>query len=539
MDKSRWVVGKVLADQAKARGDRPFLTACDGGARATTTTLTYAEADRMANRMARTLAALGVGPGDRVAVMLPNGLEACTVWLGLARRGAVHVAVNTGLKGAFLEHVLRDAGVSLLVADARYAEVLGALDVSRLRVKRLVVCGGDASRASSPMAGVESSPLASLLSSDGAPLPDAPEVSYRDTATIMYTSGTTGPSKGVLMPHAHVYLLGLGAVENLGVTESDVYYVTLPLFHANAMFMQLYACLIAGAHAVVVPKFSASSWLDDIRRHGCTMTNMIGVMTDFVLQQPSRPDDADNPLRLVLAVPTPPEIAPAFRARFGTAMVEGYGMTEVNMPLYYPVDAPPRDGSCGKPYSRFFDVRIVDPETDEPLPPGATGEIVVRPREPFAFMAGYVGMPDKTLEAWRSFWFHTGDAGRMDDDGCFYFLDRIKDRIRRRGENVSSFEIEAVLVSHPQIAEAAAIAIPSELPGGEDEVKACLVPHHGEAPDPAEVLAYCTARMPRFAVPRYFEILPALPRTPTEKVQKAKLREAGVTARTWDADAAR
>ena len=379
--------------------------------------------------------------------------------------------------------------------------------------------------------------LASLLAADDADLDDSHLVTYRDTATIMYTSGTTGPAKGVLMPHAHVYLLGLGAVENLGVTPRDVYYVTLPLFHANAMFMQLYACLIAGAHAVIAPRFRASQWLSDIRRFGCTLTNTIGVMSDFVLQQAAREDDADTALRLVLAVPTPPAIADVFRARFGVAMVEGYGMTECNMPLYMPRGDAPRAGTCGKPYARFFEVRVVDPDTDEPLPPGVTGEIVVRPREPFAFMAGYVGMPEKTLEAWRSFWFHTGDAGRTDEDGYFYFVDRIKDCIRRRGENVSSWEIEAVLVGHPRIAEAAAVAVPSTLPGGEDEVKACLVARAGEIPDLAEVRAYCEERMPRFAVPRYLELLPALPRTPTEKVQKAKLRAAGVTPATWDAEA--
>jgi crotonobetaine/carnitine-CoA ligase len=237
-------------------------------------------------------------------------------------------------------------------------------------------------------------------------------------------------------------------------------------------------------------------------------------------------------------VPTPAEIAASFRERFGVPLIEGYGMTEVNIPLYMPLDAPYRPGSCGRVYDRYFEVRVVDPETDEEVPRDSVGEIVVRPREPFGFMLGYNAMPERTVEAWRNFWFHTGDAGRQDSDGYFYFVDRIKDTIRRRGENLSSYEIERVLIEHPAVAEAAAVAVRSEIAGGEDEVKACVVLAPGQALSPEALLDFCQTRMPHFAVPRYVEFLGALPKTPTAKVQKAILRQSGISGATWDREAA-
>lgn len=524
IDKTGWVVGRVLAAQAAARGDRAFLIAPPAAP------VSFAEAHRMATRVADGLRRLGVGAGDRVAVMLPNGLDYCSTWFGINRLGAVVVAVNTGYRGAFLRHVLENSAAGTLVCAAELLDLVAEIE-SDLRHLRRVIVAGEGPRPA--FARLPLLDFAAILGDEGAAIDDA-AVSYRDLSSIMYTSGTTGPSKGVLMPHAHCYLLGLGAVENLRLTQRDAYYVCMPLFHANAMFMQVYASLIVGCPAVIVPRFSASSWLPDIRGHGCTVTNTLGVMTEFIMRQPPSPEDRDHRLRLVLAVPTPPSLAPAFRQRFGCRIMEGYGMTEVNIPLYMPLDGPARDGSCGRVYERFFEVRVVDPETDEEVSAGEVGEIVVRPREPFCFSLGYNDLPDKTVEAWRNFWFHTGDAGRRDAEGYFYFVDRIKDCIRRRGENISSFEIEAVLLAHPDVAEAAAVAVPAGIAGGEDEIKVCLVPRPGARLDPHEVAAHCQGKMPAFAVPRYIEVLDRLPRTPTEKVQKAALRAAGVAPATWD-----
>ncbi|HUJ74274.1 MAG TPA: AMP-binding protein, partial [bacterium] len=332
--------------------------------------------------------------------------------------------------------------------------------------------GAGPSGTTRPLQRLELRPFADLLR-EGPPV--AVPVSYRDVGTIMYTSGTTGPSKGVLMPHAHMFLFARGEVDALRLTPADVYYICMPLFHANALFMQLYATLIAGGRCCIVPGFSASRWLDDVRLYGATVTNTLGVMTEFVFRQPPRPEDRQHRLRAMCAVPAPPEIAAAFRERFGVPLLEGYGMTEVNIPAHMRLDTPYRPGSAGPVAEEYFQVRIVDPDSDEELPRGTVGEIVVRPRVPYAFMAGYNGMPEKTVEAWRNFWFHTGDAGRMDADGYLYFVDRLKDAIRRRGENVSSYEIERVVAEHPAVEEVAAVAVKSLLPGGEDDIKVCVV----------------------------------------------------------------
>ena len=530
VDKSGWVVGSVLAAQAAARRNQPFLQFQDGPP------VTYGEADAAANRLANGLLRLDVPPGEHVGVMLPNSIEYCIVWFALSRIGAVQVCINTAYRGIFLRHVLTNAGVRTLLMHADYLPALADLEDELPALQTAFVLGMGTGAATPAFKRIRLLPYETLLDAPAQPM--RREVSYRDIGAIMYTSGTTGPSKGVLMPHAHLYLLGLGEVDNLGLCAEDTYYICMPLFHANAMLMQLYGTLIAGAKAVIVPAFSASRWLDDIRRHGITITNTLGVMTEFIYRQPERPEDGDNRLRVICAVPNPAEIREAFEQRFKTRLIEGYGMTEVNIVLYHPMHQPYRTGSCGLPYDTYFEVRVVDPETDEELPPGQVGEIVARPREPYGFMQGYNAMPERTVEAWRNFWFHTGDAARRDEDGYFYFVDRIKDCIRVRGENISSYEIEKVLSEHPAVAEAAAVAVKSELVGGEDEVKACVVLKSGQRLTPQEVLDFCQPRMPYFAVPRYVEFVEALPKTPTEKVRKTALREAGITVATWDREAA-
>ena len=457
VDKSGWVVGQVLAAQAAARGQRPFLQFQDEPP------VTFAEADAAANRLANGLLRHDVQPGEHVAVMVPNSVDYCTIWFALSRLGAVQVCINTAYRGVFLTHVLTNAAPRYVLIQADYLPALAEIEDDVPAVQQAFVLGLDAGTPP-PFKRIRLAPYEALLESPATPI--AREVSPRDVGAIMYTSGTTGPSKGVLMPHAHLYLFGLGEVENLRLTAEDTYYICMPLFHANAMLMQLYGCLIAGCKAVIVPSFSASRWLDDIRRHGVTVTNTLGVMTEFIYRQPERPEDGDNRLRLICAVPAPAELREAFERRFNTRLIEGYGMTEVNIVAYHPLDAPYRPGSFGLPYERYFEVRVADPDTDEEVPPGEVGEVVVRPREPFCFMQGYNAMPERTVEAWRNFWFHTGDAARRDEDGYLYFVDRIKDCIRVRGENISSYEIEKVLTGHPAVAEAAAVAVKSEVAGG-------------------------------------------------------------------------
>ncbi|MGQ4808208.1 Crotonobetaine/carnitine--CoA ligase [Candidatus Entotheonellaceae bacterium PAL068K] len=531
VDKASWVVGNILARQGEALYDKPFVQFEDQEPH------TFAAMDQSAHRVANALAGLGVQHGDRVLVMVPNSIAFLQAWFGINRLGAMLVPINTAYKGAFLEHVINNAAARLMIIDRAYVPILQAIEAHVPRLETAIIVDADAAEMPlSSFARLRALPFRELFEQPATPV-QVP-VSYRDIGAIMYTSGTTGPSKGVLMPHAHLYLFGHAKIEAIRLTPDDVYYCCMPLFHANALFMQVYSSLIVGCPIVLAGSFSASRWLDDIRRSQATVTNTLGVMTEFIYRQPPRPEDRDHRLRVIVAVPVAPEWGEAFQHRFHTRLLEAYGMTEVNIPTYMPYDAGLRPNSCGKVLTEWFDMRVVDPETDEPLPPNTVGELVVRPKHPWCFMAGYYAMPEKTVEAWRNFWFHTGDAGTYDEAGYFYFMDRIKDCIRRRGENISSYEVEQVLSAHQAVAESAAVAVPSDIAGGEDEVKVCVVVRPGMSVTCEALLDYCQERMPYFAVPRYVEVVQELPKTPTEKVQKHKLREAGVTLTTWDREAA-
>jgi crotonobetaine/carnitine-CoA ligase len=509
-DHHRWILPEVLEAQARHRRDQPLLTVVGEGS------LTYAAAAAQARQVAAHCAGLGIAPGDPIAVLLPNGLEFVRLWLGLGRLGAVFVPINTALTGDFLAHQLRDCGARIVVAAGDMAEAVR--DV------------------------LPTVPGLRLLNVDGwqsAPEYDGPLPAASDTACLMYTSGTTGPSKGVLMPHAHCYLFGLGSIEGLGITAADRYYVSMPLFHANGLFMQLYATLIAGASAVLRGRFSASAWLNDIRDNDCTVTNLLGTMSQFVIAQPPTAEDRDHLLRVVCPVPNPPAHEQAWRERFAVPdVVSAYGMTEVNIPLYGRLGTS-RPGKAGLVLDRWFEVEIRDADTDDLLPAGRIGEIMVRPKIPFAFMAGYFGLPEATVAAWRNFWFHTGDSASMDQDGWVTFVDRTKDCIRRRGENISSYEVESAIARLDGVAEVAAYAVPAGEEGTEDEVMIAVVPVTGATLDALAVAAHADRTLPRFARPRYVEVVDALPKTPTQKVRKQQLRTRGVTSATWDRNAAR
>lgn len=535
VDKTGWVLGTVLAKQGTALRDKPFVQFQDDPP------LTFGDMDARANRVANALAALGVQRDERVLLMLPNSIAFLDAWFGINRLGAVMVPINTAYKGGFLEHVINNAAVNgsarVMIIDREFAPVLQASEDRVPNLETVVVSDPGSSATDRPaFSRLRAVSFDTLLDAPATPV-NVP-VAYHDLGAIMYTSGTTGPSKGVLMPHAHLYLYGHAKIKAIRLTPEDVYYCCMPLFHANALLMQVYSALIVGCRLVLARSFSASRWLDDVRRCRATVTNTLGVMTEFIYRQPPRAEDRDHRLRVVVAVPIAPEWGQAFQQRFNTRLLEVYGMTECNIPTYMPYEEGLRDNSCGKVLDEWFEMAIVDPDTDEELPPDTVGEMVVRPKEPWAFMAGYHAMPDKTVEAWRNFWFHTGDAGRRDAEGYFYFIDRMKDCIRRRGENISSYEIEQVLNDHPAIAESAAVAVKSSFAGGEDEVKACVLLRPGMQIQPEKLLDYCQERMPYFAVPRYVEFIGDMPKTPTEKLRKHVLREAGVTPATWDREAA-
>jgi crotonobetaine/carnitine-CoA ligase len=366
--------------------------------------------------------------------------------------------------------------------------------------------------------------------------PDAalPDVTYDELASIFFTSGTTGPSKGVAMPHAQMYFFGEETASLTRLASDDTYMTTTPLFHGNAQFMASYPALIRGARLVLRSRFSASRWVDQIRASEVTVTNLLGVMMDFVWKQEPRLDDADNPLRAVFSAPTASSILEGFMARFGIeAFVEVFGLTETSAPILSPYGEARPAGAAGLVMDEWFDVRLVDPVTDEEVPVGQVGELVVRPRVPFICSMGYFNMPDRTVEAWRNLWFHTGDALRRDEEGWYYFVDRFKDALRRRGENISSYELEQAILGHPHVLECAVFAVPAGFEAGEDEVMAAIVVDGAEVSG-REIWEWCDERLPSFAVPRFVRFVDELPKTQSQKVQKAVLRTTGVTADTLD-----
>ncbi|HEY4174033.1 MAG TPA: ATP-dependent acyl-CoA ligase, partial [Rhodopila sp.] len=437
--------------------------------------------------------------------------------LGCGWIGAVLVPINTAAMGPQIGYYLRNCGARLLVTEHRFLDRLEL--AGTLPVERIWVVGGDDRSHAEPFP-----PLA-------APVEAAP-VLPGDPLAVLYTSGTTGPSKGVICPHAQYYWWGANSAALLQVEADDVLCTTLPLFHINAL-NTLAQALLTGARMVLETRFSAYGFWPAMAARGATVVYLLGAMVPILLAQPITPQERTHRIRRGLGPGVPAELMTAFTARTGVSLVDGYGSTETNFVIGATM-ADRKPGSMGR-IRPGFEAQVVD-EHDNPVPAGIPGELVLRAQEPFAFAAGYFGMPDKTVEAWRNLWFHTGDRVARDTDGWFRFIDRLKDVIRRRGENISSHEVEQVLLSHPDIEAAAAFPVASDL--AEDEVMAALVIRPGQPFDPVALMRFCEARMPYFAVPRYVEVLPDLPRTENGKIQKFKLRERGVTPETWDRDAA-
>ena len=522
-DRSAWTVGDVLRSRAASHADRVYLDVPSVGV-----ALTYRETAEVAHRIGSGLLAADLQQGDRVVVMMPNNPEYILTWLGTAVAGLVEVPINTAYRGTFLEHQVRTVAPTAAVITAELAERFAEAAAACGTITTFYLVGepGDAPEILQA-AGFAVRGFEELRSAEPGPLP---EIRPQDLAAIFFTSGTTGLSKGVAMSHAQLFFFADEGRALVRLTDEDVYLSVGPLFHGNAQFLTAYPSLIAGARYVLREKLSASRWTSWLRESGVTVTNLVGVMSDFLWKQPARPDDAVESLRCVWAVPNPPEsVAEQFKARFGIeVLVENFGLTEVSMPILTPYDEPRPAGAAGRVVEDWFEVRLVDPETDEEVPVGEVGELVVRPKVPWIICNGYFGMPDKTAEALRNCWFHTGDGLRRDEDGWYYFVDRLKDALRRRGENISSFEVEQAILSHDGVAECAVVAVKA---GGanEDEVMAVVVPAPGHALELEEFWAHCTRAMPAFAVPRYVRIVEELPKTPSGKIQKAELRGLGAS----------
>jgi crotonobetaine/carnitine-CoA ligase len=475
---------------------------------------------------------LGVQPGERVVTMLPNSFGAYHAWLGLSWLGATEVPANTAYRGRMLRYVIEDADARALVISQRYLPQLREVAAELPGLQRVVVPDASTQLPDLPLPVVRGDEFLR----DIQPIDDSTGPNYWDVAAIIYTSGTTGPSKGVRMPWGTLWSV-VDAPSDDFLHAGEGLYSTFPPFHMSGKYM-LYQAAQRRARLVIREQFSARHFLDDVRRHDVNVACLLGAMAPFLNQIPERPDDASTPLRGVVLTPVPPGVE-EFERRFGVRVGTSYGMTEIGLPFASDGFTLANTTSCGRLVDGWagYEVRIVD-EHDQPLPPNQPGELVVRAREPWVLNAGYHGKPEATAEAWRNGWFHTGDAFICDEDGNYYFFDRIKDAIRRRGENISSFEVEALVNEHPEVVECAAIAVPSEF--SEDEVKVCVVCREGSDLAEAQLVEFLVPRMPKFMVPRYVELVDALPKTEgTMRTRKFELRAELVNDRTWDREAAR
>ncbi|MGW8686613.1 AMP-binding protein [Streptomyces sp. NPDC055817] len=461
----------------------------------------------------------GHAPGDRVALMIGNRIDFLAWWLGTAIADLVSVPLNTAMRGSVLHHMLNLSGPVLMVAEQAFLADIATVAADLERAPQVLEVS-DASTGPTTTA---------FLAGVGEP---APQSALPSTfASIMFTSGTTGPSKGVMWTHRMAMGKAESAMAVLGHASSDVLFTCLPLFHANGLCTSFLPALIVRAKLVVAPRFSASGFWPAIKESGATVTNMLGSMGALLWKREPSDEERDHRLRKALVIPPPVGYIEEFEQRFGFESTQLYGSTDLGVPLGIP-DGQRQPEACGRALPGW-ECRLVD-EWDAPVHDDQSGELVVRPLQPFASQLGYYGMPEATIAAWRNLWFHTGDLMRRDKDGWFYFMDRAKDSMRRSGENISSYEVEQVVLSHPSVCDVAAYGIPSEL--GEDEVMVSVVLRDGApATAPAEVLAWCRERLPYFAVPRYIQFLDELPRTQTAKVRKNDLRAAGVTAATYDA----
>jgi crotonobetaine/carnitine-CoA ligase len=509
----------LLAHHAEQDPDRPLVFDEAG-------TLTRAGAVDMALGMSAAFLGLGVGRGDTVGIMLENCRELLASWFGLAHRGGIEVPVNPANVGDRLAHIVHHSGCRELVVGAESVAKIDAIADRLPNLRRLIVVGEARSDR------FETLPYDALERDPARAGDHRPH--FSEPVAVMYTSGSTGPAKGAVISHGQHYTNGHQPTSLFGIGREDTLYVSLPLHHNMAQGYGVCVALVSGAAIRIAERFDADGFWDDVRAHDATVLSFVGAMLVLLAKRDPRADDADNPLRIGFGVPIPGELHEPFERRFGLRLIHAYGSTEATIVAWNHREDR-KVGAAGAPLPDF-DVRVMD-EDDAPVETGRIGQICVRPKEPYSMFSGYFGDAEKTVEAWRNLWFHTGDRGWIDEDGDLWFSDRLGDVVRRMGEFISSYEVERVLLSHPEVQLCAAFGVPSELI--EEEVMVAVVPQPGSEPDASELRAFCAERLPRHAVPRFVELLQELPMTATGKIEKYKLRERGVTRATDDARAPR
>jgi crotonobetaine/carnitine-CoA ligase len=507
----------IVRERAETTPDNVYLQDFEGA-------YSYKSVHEHGCRWSRAFRSLGVGNGDRVLVMLPVGVQAVYAWLGLGWCGAVETPLNYEYKGRMLDYVIRDSGASLLIVHAQYlSQVATATEGLKLLSSIVVIGTPDEAMLDAP---ARILPLDTFLS--GGDMTAMPEevLHESDLCTIMYTSGTTGPSKGVMVPWAQVEATSRWTIPIEDLGPSDAYYSPYPLFHIAGK-LSIYTMAMVGGRAVLRERFSTEKFWDEVRQYNCTVVILLGAVANFLYRQPEQANDRSNPLSKVLMVPLIPEVE-KFKSRFNLNVCTCWNMTETSSPIISPGWELPNASSCGRP-REGIQCRLVD-EHDNPVALGQEGELVVRANDPWTMMIGYLGKPDKTVEATRNQWLHTGDVFKQDEAGNLYFVDRKKDMIRRRGENISSVEVEIEVSTFPGVLECAAVGVPSEW--GEEDVMVCVVTKPNHKVDTAHLHTYLRDRLPRFMVPRYIRLIDSMPKTPTQKIRKTELRDAGVGSDT-------
>lgn len=523
--KADLTVGHILADKARKNTDKVFMTYLADGR-----TFTYAEIDTLTNRMANALLDKGVNTGDHIAVIMENSPEQVLLYLALAKIGAVCAPLNTSSKGRQLAYFLQHADVSVIIADVVQADRILAVQPECPLLREIILFGAEGPL---PDAAIGLHTFDSLYQGPDT-RPDL-DVGVASLAMLMYTSGTTGPSKANMLTQSGVIQYGMTTAEAHGYRNDDIVYISLPLSHANAYLCTLWGALISDGAVALSHRFSVSRYWDEIRSSKATITNMLGSMPNMVWSRPSRPDDSDNNLRICNLIPVPP-FAAEFEHRYGLRVVSSYGQTDfASATVFTTVDPVDKLGSAGRARPGI-ELAVVD-ENDLILPVGAVGELVLRTSNTWSASLGYYKNPEATLTASRNGWWHTGDHCYIDADGYLFFAARKKESLRRRGENISIYEVESVLSTHPAVQEAAVYGLRTA--EGEDEVVATLQVDPAMAPSHEEILDFCIRNMSHFMVPRYLELVEALPRTDNFKVKKQDLKDraAADPSRLWDREA--
>lgn len=496
-------------------------------------TVSAAEVLDVAARLASSLRTLGVVQGDRVATLIENSIEGVFAWWGIILSGAIAVPINTAYKGDYLRHQLSDSGSKVVIVASEFFDRLEAVASTVESLVHVVVIGESAP----PLSGRSTVRWNDVLATE----PVLPSISTKpsDLGTFIYTGGTTGLSKGCMLSHNYHEAL----TRQIGIcwerTADDVVWTPLPLFHFNAITTAVMGPLVFGGRSAIYRRFSVSNFWPEMNRVGATITSTLGTMAYLLAHDVDRPEmprsgapEANTSLRLLGAAPMPVEVDDIIKNRFGLTTFSGaYGVTEASLISWQPPGGYNKPNAAGVINDEYFDVRIFDDDDNE-VPRGSRGEIVIRPKRPEVMFAGYWGRPEVTVESSRNWWYHTGDVGIIDEDDFLFFVDRKADYLRRRGENIASFEVESVIMGHGQIADVAVHAVPSPLTEDDLKITATLVA--GATLSEEELFLWCVDQLPYFALPRYIEFREELPRSPVGRVLKRELRDEGVTAASWD-----